>query len=44
MGLKESRNLPEFVFEVSLHSGRVPLLNYWFKKTKYISLGVGLSF
>ena len=44
MGLKESKNLPEFVFEVSLHSGRVPLLNYWFKKTKYVSLGVGLSF
>ena len=44
IGLKESSNLPEFVFEVSLHSGRVPLLNYWFKKTKYVSLGVGLSF
>ena len=44
LGMREKEELPEFVIEVSLHSGRVPLLNYWFKKTKYVSLGVGLSF
>lgn len=44
LGLREREELPEFVIEVSLHSGRVPLLNYWFKKTQYVAVGVGLNF
>ena len=44
LGMRETDKMPEFVVEVSLHSGRVPLLNYWFKKTKYLSVGVGLNF
>src|SRR5574344_834435 len=44
LGMREKEELPEFVIEVSLHSGRVPLLNYWFKKTKYVAVGVGLNY
>ena len=44
LGIREKEELPEFVIEVSLHSGRVPLLNYWFKKTKYVAVGVGLNY
>lgn len=44
IGFLESEGRPEFVIEVSYHNGRVPLLNYWFKHTEYLSIGVGLNF
>ena len=44
VGMRETESMPEFVIEVTLHSGRVPLLNYWYKKTKYLAVSVGLNF
>lgn len=33
----------EFVIEASYHSGRFPLLNYFFKKTSYLAIGIGVN-
>ncbi|MBQ7508558.1 MAG: hypothetical protein IJT52_04435 [Spirochaetales bacterium] len=35
--------IPEFCIELSYHTGRFPLLNYWFRDIGYFSLGVGLT-
>ena len=43
ISLRDRTDLPEFNIEFSYHTGRFPLLNYWFKEIEYFSFGIGVT-
>lgn len=43
LAFDEVENLPEFTIELAYHSGRFPLLNFFFQESRYFSAGVGVT-
>lgn len=40
LSLEEVANLPDFTIELAYHDGRFPLLNFFFQRSRYLSLGL----
>lgn len=43
LSLEAQPNLPDFTIELGYHSGRFPLLNYFFQESRYFSAGVAVT-
>lgn len=43
LSLEEADNLPDFTIELAYHTGRFPLLNYFFQDSRYFSAGLNVT-